>query len=358
MKDLISNAAIIMVFMFLTGEIFKNNWLKFSTAIKINMFIGFTAGVMGCLLMTFSFQLPQNVILDLRQFAVILSAIHGGFFAAVIAGFMMAAFRFLYFTASYSAAVGVGEIIVVSLLCGLIGQSRLNHKEKWCFMNLTSIIIVSMTLGVLIDNKKLLVSTLLFIWLMSAAMGYIVFYFSNYIKTSNKLYKKYKLESTKDFLTGLNNVRHFNRELKSIVNESIQKHEKISMLMLDIDYFKKVNDTYGHLAGDEILKELALVLSHSSRNIDSISRVGGEEFCVILPNCSKNEAMEVAERIRKAVERSWFKLLDGNKIHITVSVGVANFPDTVSSAEDMIEEVDKALYVSKKSGRNRVSLNI
>ncbi len=124
--------------------------------------------------------------------------------------------------------------------------------------------------------------------------------------------------------------------------------------MVDIDFFKKVNDTYGHIEGDIVLKELGLILSENCRHFDEVSRIGGEEFSVLLPDCAYPRAMQIAERIKDAVKIHTFTLSTGVKIHITISIGVASYPETIQDIEKLMEKADTALYAAKRSGRNRV----
>lgn len=184
--------------------------------------------------------------------------------------------------------------------------------------------------------------------------GILVVYLAKHISLTNSLFQKYKQESTKDFLTGLNNVRRFDVLINEVIEHSESRNEQLSLLMLDIDHFKKINDTFGHSIGDDVLKELAYVIAGSCRSEDIVSRVGGEEFCAILPNCTVGKALEIAERIRIAVENHIFT---DKKLRITISIGVANYPKTVHSIHSIIEEADKALYNSKRTGRNKVSVN-
>jgi len=126
--------------------------------------------------------------------------------------------------------------------------------------------------------------------------------------------------------------------------------------MVDIDHFKNVNDSFGHLAGDETLKGVATILQEAVRLVDVAARYGGEEFIVLLPGVDKTEALAVAERIRKRVEKASFST--GNqKVRVTVSLGVAEYdPILDASPVAFIERVDHALYASKQGGRNRVSV--
>ncbi|MCU0697949.1 MAG: diguanylate cyclase [Myxococcaceae bacterium] len=156
-----------------------------------------------------------------------------------------------------------------------------------------------------------------------------------------------------DGLTGLFNHRRFQEALHSELLRCERHKRPLAVLMLDVDFFKKVNDSLGHPAGDELLRRLAEVLSKDLRQTDLIARYGGEEFAVLLPETTKAEALQVGERMREAVEAR----INENTTwpqRITVSVGVATFPEDARSAEALLEASDQALYVAKRQGRNRV----
>jgi diguanylate cyclase (GGDEF)-like protein len=129
---------------------------------------------------------------------------------------------------------------------------------------------------------------------------------------------------------------------------------ELSFLMIDIDYFKKINDSYGHLVGDAVLRETARLIKENIRDIDFIARYGGEEFSVILTETDKAGAIMVAERISSRISRERIKVFDEN-LNTSVSVGVATFPDNTIHSDVLIELADKAMYKAKVSGRNRVS---
>jgi diguanylate cyclase (GGDEF)-like protein len=157
-----------------------------------------------------------------------------------------------------------------------------------------------------------------------------------------------------DGLTGVFNHRRFQEQLQAEILRSERHKRPLSVLMIDVDFFKKVNDALGHPAGDELLRRLAEVLSADLRQTDLIARYGGEEFAVLLPETSKTEAVQVAERMRQAVESQ----LNGEgakwPVRITVSIGVATFPEEGPSGEQVLVAADQAMYVAKRQGRNRV----
>jgi diguanylate cyclase (GGDEF)-like protein len=170
-----------------------------------------------------------------------------------------------------------------------------------------------------------------------------------------QLYQKTKILAITDGLTGLYNHKFFQDSLKSEIQRAKRYNHKLSLLMLDIDYFKKYNDTYGHVQGDEILHSLAGILNKETREVDIAARYGGEEFVIILPETGKAKAKSNASRIRKTVERHDFSVKGSEKgDKITVSIGGAVFPDDAKSIKKLIENADKALYKAKDEGRNRV----
>jgi diguanylate cyclase (GGDEF)-like protein len=159
-----------------------------------------------------------------------------------------------------------------------------------------------------------------------------------------------------DGLTGLYNHRHFHERIALEVERSQRSGLPLSLLMLDVDHFKQFNDTFGHPAGDEVLRQLARVLADTRRANDVVSRYGGEEFAVILVDTAKFTAAKVAERVRERTAGHDFTEAAAKAGKITVSIGVATFPDDGSDAEALVRSADTALYAAKRAGRNRVVL--
>ena len=160
--------------------------------------------------------------------------------------------------------------------------------------------------------------------------------------------------SRTDGLTGIANRRHIEERLHEMWEHASRLNEPLSCVMCDIDKFKSVNDTYGHQAGDAVLKQFAEVLTHEAREIDRVGRYGGEEFIVLLPGTVLDAAVTFAERVRSAIEERTFTF-EGGSLRRTVSAGVAAWPHPrVHSHEELIKAADSALYVAKETGRNRV----
>ena len=159
-----------------------------------------------------------------------------------------------------------------------------------------------------------------------------------------------------DALTGLHNRRYFDMHLSTLLDQAAQEAKPLSLLVLDIDFFKKVNDTYGHDAGDEILRALAGRIRRAVRSVDLVCRLGGEEFVIVMPETSIDVAGRVAERVRRAVEAEPFNVKEGQvAVPVTISIGIAD-RGSDANPDFIYKSADKALYESKASGRNRVTL--
>ena len=168
------------------------------------------------------------------------------------------------------------------------------------------------------------------------------------------LHETVQRQAVIDELTGLFNHRRFQEALASEVERAKRFDQSLGLVMIDIDDFKAVNDTFGHQQGDRVLREVARVVRDSSREIDSPARYGGEELAVILPGAEVDGAFRLAERVRAAIEALVLELPDGTgSVHVTASFGVAALPEIASDAPALIAAADAALYVAKRSGRNR-----
>lgn len=161
--------------------------------------------------------------------------------------------------------------------------------------------------------------------------------------------------SLTDHLTGIYNRRFLTKRMEEELNRCSRHDLNLTILFLDLDHFKKFNDTYGHLAGDEALKQIAALLSSAARQMDIVARYGGEEFCIILPNTTKKQSVLLAERIRRAVENESFYTGENLPVgKMTVSIGVASYPEDGDTLADLVKGADIALYQAKAKGRNCV----
>lgn len=163
-------------------------------------------------------------------------------------------------------------------------------------------------------------------------------------------------ESITDALTGTKNRRYFDQRLCEEVAHSLRYKLSLSLLLLDVDHFKKINDTYGHTIGDEVLVNISKLVMEMVRDSDVVARYGGEEIVIIAPSTDRDEAELLAERLRAAIEKTTMATIDATQevIQVTVSIGVCSLGLIVQDKEALIEEADRALYLAKNQGRNRV----
>lgn len=165
-----------------------------------------------------------------------------------------------------------------------------------------------------------------------------------------------KLEdmSVRDGLTGIFNRRHVEQTLSAEFDRVKRYGGDLSLLLFDLDHFKSVNDTYGHLAGDEVLRCVSETMETVRRNSDIAGRYGGEEFTILLPNTDLEGAIAVAERVREAVKNREI-MFEGTRIPVTISIGVATFDREIENHEILLQHADLALYASKENGRDQVT---
>lgn len=356
MKDLFLNGTILVSFVAIINQLIRDHSLNSYSSIKRRLIAGAVTGALGCILMIFSVNVVPGVIVDFRNIPIILASMFGGLVTSVVASLIIGLFRLLWYGFSDTTIMAFSFALIMGFGCPLLTFRVKSVKIKCAFSTVFTIIIGSLGLIHLIEDHSLLIRLLLSYTIGSFAIMFILCLFIQNLSTSNRLYKKYRDESSTDFLTGLNNVRQFDRIYNDITSRIVEKDERLSLLMIDIDYFKNINDTYGHSEGDLILKELGKVLLIACRDFDIVSRNGGEEFSVILLDCHPQQARSIGERIRTSVEKHPFVIANSKIVNITVSIGVATYPDTTTNFNDLIKEADKALYLAKQNGRNKVIL--
>lgn len=170
-----------------------------------------------------------------------------------------------------------------------------------------------------------------------------------------RLYTRTRELSVKDELTGINNRRHFQNMLQMEWKRALRFRRSLSLIMVDVDHFKAYNDTFGHLQGDAVLRQIGTLLKRNLREVDTVARFGGEEFVLLLPDTDKRGAIAVAEKVRMIVEAQRFLSEERQETRqITLSAGVATYPEDVEEMDDLIDHADIALYRAKEQGRNRI----
>lgn len=357
-SDLIVNISLLMSFTFIWHQLFRNNRLSLKAPLKIKVLDGLIGGSLGILLIYFGTQINEITILDLRHIPVLLVAFYGGAVPAFIAAAIISTGRF-FIDVNYSSVISLFMMFAIAGGASLIVHYvKVSRWTKWLVLLLFSQFMFSTAFFVVVDQFQPVINLAIYHVISTFVGGMLIFYFVSYIRRYSEMYMKYKHNAQRDALTGLYNVRSFDYFYNSMIGRAKKIKDNCAVCLIDVDYFKKINDTYGHLAGDEVLRQLASLLSRMIREEDILSRNGGEEFSILLNSCSLEQANEIASRIRKAVEKYHFHLPDKQTIQVTVSIGVAIYDGKdVDCHFDLYQEADDALYKAKKSGRNNVCLN-
>ena len=191
------------------------------------------------------------------------------------------------------------------------------------------------------------------IQIVSIILVFIACYLAKYIVKSRDLEYTYALATT-DGLTELYNHRYFQEQMIQNIETSKRYNKNFSLIMIDIDFFKKFNDTYGHQSGDAVLRQVAQILKKNVRSSDIVCRYGGEEMSIILTNTDNDAAITTAEKICHAVSEKPLKLVNGKDVNVTISLGVSTYPQNGETTQDMIKYADDCLYKAKEHGRNQV----
>ena len=247
----------------------------------------------------------------------------------------------------------ITDIIIIFAIIGLVGGIVM-FSTSTLFATLSTVLF-----GIAYLFISYYTMELYNIWIpvilpvLAMLTAYILSLLAKYLMKSRDFEYQYKL-ATIDGLTELYNHRYFQDTLRQQIDIARRYNQNVSLIICDIDFFKKFNDTYGHQAGDAVLRQVAQTLKKNSRTTDYVCRYGGEEMSIILPNTKAEEALMLANRICAAVSEKPFHITPVDTADVTISLGVATFPDNAQTPQDLIEWADKGLYYAKEHGRNQV----
>lgn len=320
-NDLFINVLLLISITFVGGHILKDISKDTINTIYAKILLGISGGFVGILLMIYTIKIDgTTTIIDLRNFALMIVSYVGGTIPTVVSGIIIGSYRIAYFGITKSSIAVVLQMMLYPICFYIIDKKIKSDWKKWFFKTLSMLTILLSVLTYLLKNVENVQVVLLKFFIVNIFFSILEYTLISYVKTSNELYRIYKKDSTKDFLTNLNNVRKFDSLLNDAIKNAKEKGGKISLLMIDIDFFKKVNDTYGHAEGDIVLRELGKILLKNCSSFDIVSRNGGEEFTILLLDYPKIQALQIAERVRSSVENYPFVLSNETEINITVSI--------------------------------------
>ncbi len=249
------------------------------------------------------------------------------------------------------------DFAISIILCLIVGYLVLKTENvAKTFLFLFSTLVLYSVFSLLLMQIFNIWVTIVFPFITTITT-FILIYCEKYLLKSKDYEQTYKLAVT-DGLTQIYNHRYFQEQMIVNINNFKRYGQVFSIIIMDIDFFKKFNDTYGHQSGDCVLKQVAAILKKNSRTSDVVCRYGGEEMTIILTNTNKKDAQITANKICQAVRNNKFTLANGEKVNVTISVGVATAGENGITPQEIIEYSDKCLYKAKETGRNKVVAEI
>ncbi len=250
---------------------------------------------------------------------------------------------------------GSSDYKILSILAVIIGAIQFGQRYSIGISVVYSIILFTIDIFINVLSETSIEFYFERDLVLAAVLFIIAIVLGMYVDIERQYFKELKIVANMDELTGMYNHRYFQDSLSSAIEKCDEMNTEVSLLFMDIDYFKHYNDTHGHQAGDSLLMQVGDLLKKCTRHGDIVARYGGEEFAVILPNTDQKQAMRVAERIRKNIEIRYFEGQEEqpNK-NLTMSIGVSTYPTIASNKYDLINTADHALYKAKAFNRNRV----
>ncbi len=347
------NLCVLIAALFVYKELVKKSSFEIQT-VSTAIISGLLGGLLAAVLMRFNIETSTNSMIDLRIIPFMLVILYGNWLSTSITATLIILIRFMMGVSTYSFYNII--FILASWVIFCFCFKKIKNRWVSIIVMLTLSNIVYTVLNIILSAGEslniLLISTY---WIICILGGLIAVYMMDYLNKTELIFKRNNKYAFTDPLTGLNNVRSFDLAFNKAKSKLEKSNESISIMILDIDHFKQVNDTYGHLEGDLVLKKLAAILKMSQDPKDIISRNGGEEFSVLLNDCNHKEAYEKADSLRKVVENSFFAVKNGTiTIHVTISIGITTYNDTTIEIDQLYNHADQALYAAKKSGRNKV----
>lgn len=355
--SLFQNFSILVAVISITLEFVRSSKVQYQSPVVRRLVLGTVGGLIGILLLmsTVPINTEGTIIFDFRFVVMYLSAMYGGFISSIITSVIIAFYRIVVTGANFNAIVVSTSILICGVILGALSHLKLNRSQKFAIMNLVVALSIIIASYFIFDDFRLFVINALMFTSTTIITSYFICRYINFAVTNIRNFWQLKIDATTDHLTELANLREFENRFSQLFEECQNNRMPISFLMLDLDHFKTINDTYGHQRGDIVLSELAQILIKSCRSHDLVARIGGEEFAIVLPNCPRETALNIGHRIRGQIE-SYSFCSDSHDIRMTVSIGVSSSPYDATDAQKLMFLADQALYQAKSAGRNAVRL--
>lgn len=351
LHSLLSNFALLTAFIYF-GYMIQSRFLsKKQSTPWTRAFLGLMLGLFGVVLMYYTFPIGTQTVADFRQLPVLIAVYAGGGISGGISALIIAVYRLFFLHGfSFRSMAGAVNVLITLVIALFFLRARKLSLKRWLPALMLSAA-NTMVLFLLVLNisswAAIVMYTLLFI-----VAGMFTYLMLQHLREADESVKMMREAATRDFLTRLYNSRAFEAMMAQKVASSNRNGAPFTLLFVDIDFFKQVNDSYGHSAGDAVLLQFADVLRDTFRPGDHIFRKGGEEFVILVDQCDAEQIEKIGERLRQNVEAHPFFLPGGGELRLTISAGSATYPNV--RQEELIDKADQALYEAKQAGRNRL----
>ncbi|AYC28793.1 diguanylate cyclase [Paenisporosarcina cavernae] len=313
--------------------------------------IGILAGITGLILMQTGVRISDSMFVDSRHVMIVISGILGGPIAPIVSGIIIGISRMGMQDMSHVSMLAGYNAMTMGLVIGFVSMKyRMTFRNAPYYFAYATVQTAGLIAYLSLELSLTFVYVLYFV-IFSVISFFVLLAVLDELQNHFTKMREFEKLSETDYLTGLYN----NRKFSQLIEQSKELHDTFSLLTIDIDHFKRVNDAYGHSAGDEILKELANRIQPLINRYDGIiARNGGEELVVFLPDAPGSVGLDVAEKVRSRIARSPYHIENERDINITVSIGVSTYPDNGNSIQELYQCADCALLEAKHLGRNRV----
>ncbi|WP_026828678.1 GGDEF domain-containing protein [Exiguobacterium artemiae] len=353
--DLLHNLTLLMSGFYLLGKLSPHP-ITVDSKRSIRILYGISLSVLSWLLMQLTIEPVPGVLVDLRHIPVIVAAYFAGPLPTMIVTIVIILYRFsvnlnssAYVAALFITLIAVGTSLLVKWL-------PIYSKRTFTIVTVYATVLHGIVLTYVLADSGFIMDILSVVLPASFISSWIALVIIRDIRLTKQSMRTWQQTAQRDFLTGLHNFRAFTDHFDDLKQQTILQQHEVALITIDIDHFKHVNDTFGHEAGDEVLRQFASRLRDGVTDAGFISRNGGEEFSVLVEQLTEPKVLALAEQLRERIATTPFQLTNGAQLPLTASFGVAHFPKSTSEIQQLVTDADLTLYHSKQNGRNQVTL--
>lgn len=353
--DLLHNLTLLMSGFYLLGKLSPHP-ITVDSKRSIRILYGISLSVLSWLLMQLTIEPVPGVLVDLRHIPVIVAAYFAGPLPTMIVTIVIILYRFSVNlnSSAYAAALFITLIAVGTSL--LVKWLPIYSKRTFTIVTVYATVLHGIVLTYVLADSGFIIDILSVVLPASFISSWIALVIIRDIRLTKQSMRTWQQTAQRDFLTGLHNFRAFTDHFDDLKQQMILQRHEVALITIDIDHFKHVNDTFGHEAGDEVLRQFASRLRDGVTDAGFISRNGGEEFSVLVEQLTEPKVLALAEQLRERIATTPFQLTNGAQLPLTASFGVAHFPKSTPEIQQLVTDADIALYHSKQNGRNQVTL--